>query len=505
MKRLSVLTLSLLAAGVALANPPTPPPPKDPFDAAIPNEALRTPFAERVPIEFVASSGGQAAWAKLPAFWNEATEEVPDPVTGKPTTRKVVRVKVPLGLSMAPAVPAENPMALDKWVLGKRLYYDKILSSNHTISCATCHEPNKGFSDQLKTSNGINAAVGGMNAPTVLNSAYNKVQFWDGRAMSLEEQALGPVGNSSEMFAGEGDPWEAAVARLRKSPEYVAAFVRVFGHAPTKDAAAKAIATYERTVFSGNSLHDRAEVAARVRALSDEFETPGLSAKDYAKVLTEAAKANDAHALEALKVDAKQATEKADELGKRLFNGRTLYFNKARCSTCHIGDNFTDNLFHNLGVGVKENKLAEADYGRYAFLPVGHKDVSQVGAFKTPTVRGLTRTAPYMHDGSEKTLEEVVEFYDKGGNANEFLAPKMRDAEAEAAYCKALAAGEKPALPKGATLTRAGAPVIPLPLKLTAGEKADLILFLRALEGAAIDPIVADPAKFPGDAAVTGR
>ncbi|MFO0850093.1 MAG: hypothetical protein U0871_16285 [Gemmataceae bacterium] len=154
-------------------------------------------------------------------------------------------------------------------------------------------------------------------------------------------------------------------------------------------------------------------------------------------------------------------------------------------------------------MGVENGKLPEAVWGRFTRLPTGHKDAGQVGAFKTPGLRALGDSGPYMHDGGEKTLEQVVEFYDRGGNANEFLSPKMRDLTAETNYLKAAREGKEKDLSKPAAFTRSGKPVIPFKLGLTAQEKADLVLFLKALQGDPIDPVVADPARFPS--AAVGR
>ena len=461
----------------------------DPFDAAIPNESVMLSSADQIPITFLTRGASPAAWDKLPSFWNTVT----DPAT----KRTSVVIKVPLGLVTPPPVPAENPMTVAKWALGKRLYYDKILSTNHTVSCATCHDPAKGFTDQRKTSLGINSGLGGMNAPTVLNSVYHRLQFWDGRAASLEEQAQGPVGNPVEMFAGKADSWEEAITRIRKVPSYVKAFQQVFGHEPTRDSAAKAIAAYERTVLVGNSIHDRAELEMRKRVAEEETGKYEFKGEDYAAAIKDAFAKKDTNALTALGLDAEKDAGKAGEVGAKIANGRAIYFGKARCTNCHTGDNFTDNLFHNLGVGVSEGKLAPEDFGRYTRLATGHKDHSQVGAFKTPGLRGLLTTAPYMHDGSEKTLEAVVDLYDRGGNANEFLDAKMRDTNAEDAFLKAKADGTAYTGPQPALFTRGGRPIIPFKLNLTPAEKADLVLFMKALNGDPVDSIVADPAKFP--------
>ena len=176
--------------------------------------------------------------------------------------------------------------------------------------------------------------------------------------------------------------------------------------------------------------------------------------------------------------------------------GRNLFFDKARCTNCHTGDTYTDHGFHNLGVGAKDGELPLDEFGRFVRLATGHKDQAFVGAFKTPGVRGLLQTAPYMHSGDEKTLEDVVEFYDRGGNVNPWLDEKMRDTAAEATYIKARAEG-KPVDPAVKTYGPTKKPVIPLKLNLTAQEKADLVLFLKALNGAPLDPLVSAPKAFP--------
>jgi cytochrome c peroxidase len=481
-----------LVALVALAPSGRAQPKLEPADFLLPDESKMTPFKDRVPMVFITIN--QPEWKALKNFWNEGTQEDVDPATGQKVTRKVVKIKVPLGLTQAPAVPAENPMTVEKWALGKKLYYDKILSTNGSVACATCHAPDKGFADGKRTSTGINNALGPINAPTVFNSAYNRFQFWDGRGASLEDQAQGPVGNSKEMFGGTADPWQEAVTRLRANSEYVKAFNAVFGHAPTRDAAAKAVATYERTVLLGNSLHDRAEALMRKRVIEEESGKFVLKAEDYANAL-KAEFAAKGSARNDLGLDGKTAVD-ADALGKRLLNGRELFFGKARCTNCHTGDTFTDHTFHNIGVGARDGQLPLDEFGRFARLPTGHKDQSLVGAFKTPGVRGLLQTAPYMHSGDEKTLEAVVDFYDRGGNVNPWLDEKMRDTAAEAAYIKARAEG-KPVDPNAKTFGPTKKPIVPLKLHLDAQEKADLVLFLKALNGDPLDPLVSDPAKFP--------
>jgi len=478
-------------------------------EVQIPNHRLMTPFKDVVPIVFVSRGSQRAEWEKLPAFWNETTERARDPRTGGEVDRKVVKIKVPLGLTQPPPVPVENPITLEKWTLGKRLYYDKIISSDGKVSCATCHDPAKGFTDQAPVSTGINGQKGGVSAPTVMNAAYNTLQFWDGRAHSLEDQSQGPPQNPVEMFDGEGHAWNRVVQRVRAKPEYVAAFKRVFGTEPTRDAIAKAIASYERTVLTGNSTVDRAEQAKLAR-LEDEGKPASspLEGVDVETVLKEDLAKKNYQSLRDLGLDPEKDVAKVPEVARGVASGRALFFGKARCNTCHAGDSFTDSLFHNLGVGVNTNGDIPPDqHGRFAAQPLGHRHADLIGAFKTPTLRGLLSTAPYMHNGSEKTLEAVIDFYDRGGNANEYLDVNMRDLDAEKFFLTNPIAKFKEKY--GAKYPEVklfnDKPIIPLKLELTPQEKKDLVLFLKALQGAALDPLVADPSLFPGKGVAAGE
>jgi cytochrome c peroxidase len=464
------------------------------YDWQVPRQRWKIAFKDEQPIYFLNRNQAAAEWDKLAHFWNETSEKAVDPRTGEAVTRKAVKIKVPLGLTANPPVPLENPLTVAKWKLGKQLYFSGILSSDGTISCSSCHDPKRGYTDQAPVSTGIRGLKGGMSAPTVFNSAYHTLQFWDGRAFSLEDQAQGPVQNPVEMFSGEEHAWNSAVLRVRRQEKYVQQFRAVFGTDPTRDGIAKAIAAYERTVLSGNSIHDRADLAMRVRVEDEGSGKYEIKAKDYETVLTAAFESKDEPALAALQLTDRQ---KVGDAAKSLNNGRALFFGKARCNSCHVGDNFTDNLFHNLGVGVKDGQLPANALGRFATLPTGHKNSEMIGAFKTPTLRHLLGTAPYMHNGGERTLEEVVEFYDRGGNANEFLDAKMRDIDAERAY---LLSQRNHTPYKGAEVKVFGKdekPIVPLKLNLTPQEKRDLVLFLRALQGDPADAIVADRRKMP--------
>lgn len=278
----------------------------------------------------------------------------------------------PLGVDKAWSELSEPPTP-ERVRLGRWLYYDTRLSADNTISCATCHRPENAFSEPKPVSTGIGGQKGARKAPTFINAAWALFphMFWDGRAASLEEQALGPVANPIEM----GNTHDAMIDSLRTIEGYAPYFEEAFGSPEiTTDRVAKAIADYERTRMSGNSPYDRWK-SGEETAVSD-----------------------------------------AVKLGDRLF------FDKAGCNQCHLGYNFTDSLFHNLGVGWNPDSQEFSDLGRYAVTNVD----SDRGAFKTPTVREVTKRAPYMHDGSVATLREVVELYNRGGEPNPHLDPKIK-------------------------------------------------------------------------------
>lgn len=254
--------------------------------------------------------------------------------------------------------PADNPSTPEKIELGKQLYFDPRLSIDKTVSCASCHDPAKGWSNGDAVATGVGNLKGGRSAPTVINAAYYTTQFWDGRAKSLEDQALGPIQNPIEMNMKMVD----ALKRVNEIQGYRDQFQKVFGSPEaTDERVAKAIAAFERTVLSGDAPYDKF-------------------------------KAGDTSAL-----------------SESALRGMKLFFSKARCSACHSGPNFSDSAFHNIGLDSK-------DPGRYEIS----KLKGDTGAMKTPTLREIAKTAPYMHNGSLKTLEEVVAHYNKGGNNNEF-------------------------------------------------------------------------------------
>jgi cytochrome c peroxidase len=288
------------------------------------------------------------------------------------------------------AVPWVTP---EKVRLGRWLFYDARLSADGTISCATCHQPERAFGEDEPVSTGIRGQKGTRKAPPILNAAFPlyPAWFWDGRAASLAEQAKGPMENPVEM----GHTHAGVVATVSRLAGYRPYFREAFGDEGVDiDRISEAIAAYEATRLSGNSAFDRFQ-AGDEKALSDEAR-----------------------------------------------EGRDLFFGRARCSACHLGPALADGKFHNVGIGWKDPAPGEppesgfADPGRRAVT----KDPADTGAFKTPTLRDLTRRAPYMHDGSEPTLWGVVRYYMQGGNENPWLDPAMAEADFRPCEVSALVA-----------------------------------------------------------------
>lgn len=280
---------------------------------------------------------------------------------------------IPLGLDLYLPVPEDNPLTVEKIALGRRLFHDRRLSRDHTISCASCHDPKRAFSSPRPVAVGVFGRVGRRNAPALINRGYGRGFFWDGRHTTLEEQVLKPIEDANEMDLPIAD----AAARVALSP------------ADLSDA----LASYVRSILSGDSPFDRFVTGDRA-ALSPLQQT-----------------------------------------GLRIFRGR------GNCTACHVGPTFSDERTHNTGAAWRDGRLH--DDGRS--IVTGKAD--DRGAFKTPTLRDVARTAPYMHDGSLGTLEDVVRFYDEGGRANPNLDTEIR------------------------------------PLRLTTSEKRALVAFLRSLSG----------------------
>jgi cytochrome c peroxidase len=291
---------------------------------------------------------------------------------------KTVTITPPLGLPPV-TYPGDNPPTAETIFLGRKLFFDPILSKDNTVACASCHDPEAAFSDPRRFSPGVGEQVGNRQAMPVLNAAYHLTQFWDGRARTLEEQAEGPIQNPIEMASS----LIAVERKLSANPQYVELFAKAFGPGRiTYQMVTKSIASYERTLLSGNSPFDRYYYG-----------------KD------------------------KTAMSPAAIRGMEFFMDRTLV--GPNCVSCHrIEDNyaiFTEPRFHNTGVAWDETKGVFQDLGRVSVTGA----TKDSGAFKVTTLRNIALTAPYMHDGSMKTLEEIVDFYLEGGRHNVYLSGVM--------------------------------------------------------------------------------
>ncbi len=343
----------------------------------------------------------------LTFVFNSVGRETISAASNTPSSSNKFEVKVPKGLPadlFEQLIPKDNPLTAEKVALGEKLFFDKRLSSDNTVSCATCHDPATALAESNMVGIGIQMKKGARNSPSVINAMFNESQFWDGRAPSLEEQAKLPIINSIEMGMKDHN---VVVAKVKEAPEYKPLFAAAFGNEGiTIDTIAKAIASFERTQLSGNSPFDR------------------FMAGDK-KAISESAK-----------------------------RGWDLFNNQARCISCHAFNEsspfFSDFKFHNIGVAAKDQNFsslarrarqiigsspdaAEAidelalkegfsELGRFLVT----KQPKDIGAFKTSMLRDIELTAPYMHNGSEKTLLDVVKFYDKGGELNPNLDGGMR-------------------------------------------------------------------------------
>jgi cytochrome c peroxidase len=289
---------------------------------------------------------------------------------------------IPLGLDLFVPVPKDNPMTAERIALGRRLFDDARLSRDGSVACTSCHDPERAFSNPDAIAAGVSGRRGTRNAPALINRGWGRSFFWDGRSASLEDQVLRPIEDQNEMAMSV----DAAAARVGLTSTEIS----------------RALATYIRSIMSGDSSYDQFVHGDRT----------------------------------ALSADA--------QLGLKVFRG------KGNCSACHIGPNLTDEQFHNSGVAWRgfDGQPADSplDEGRAAVS--GQRE--DRGSFKTPTLREIARTPPYMHDGSMASLEDVVEYYDRGGNANPTLDSELR------------------------------------PLGLTPAEKRAVIAFLRSLSGTII-------------------
>ena len=301
----------------------------------------------------------------------------------------LAEIRLPLGLDLYRPIPEDNPITAEKVKLGKKLFGDKLLSRDRSLSCKGCHQPKKAFTDGRAKAVGVYGRKGPRSVPTLVNRAYGRTFFWDGRTSTLEEQVVKPIESESEMDMTLGE----AVDRLKRKSRYRKMFQQAFHREPNGEDLARALASYVRTIYSGDSPFDR-YIYGKRGTLSDQ-----------------------------------------QRRGLRIFRG------KGNCTACHIGPTFSDEEFHNTGVAWRDGKLQ--DEGRFAIT--GEAELK--GAFKTPTLREAARTAPYMHDGSLATLQDVINFYSDGGRKNPHLDEEIK------------------------------------PRNLTGQEKQDLLAFLQSLTG----------------------
>jgi cytochrome c peroxidase len=377
-------------------------------------EAEKTAAGPREPVKL----GDPSLTAGVPGSGPITLEQI-DAWLADPKNFVELEPILPLGLSQGAAQITgleENPLTRAKIELGRQLYFDPRLSLDSTVSCATCHDPSMGYSAHTKTGVGIDGQEGGRNSPVAFNRILSGPQFWDGRVDSLEAQAVGPIANPIEM----GFTHEGVVKRLGENAVYKKQFEKIFREL-TIDRVGQAIAAFERVLVTAPSPYDYNEQLRTFEGLDEEdiADDPDLAAK-YAETV------------------AFLENNPMSESAKR---GRDIFFTeKGNCTACHVGANLADEKYHNLGVGMDKES---PDLGRFVVT----KDPKDTGAFKTPTIRNVALTAPYMHDGSQGTLEEVVEWYDKGGHPNPHLSDKIR------------------------------------PLNLTAQDKADLVEFMKACTG----------------------
>jgi len=337
----------------------------------------------------------------------------------EPKNHEPLDFELPLGLAAGASQMQgldKNPLTRAKIELGRQLYFDTRLSADRSTSCASCHDPAEGFARHTQFGVGLKGQMGGRNSPVSYNRILSGPQFWDGRADSLEAQAIGPIANPIEM----GNTHDACVECLKAIPGYKHQFEKVFGKFDI-EAVGMALASFERAIISGPTPFDYYEKFRPFEKLDP------ADIEDDAELKA--------------KYDEALADTKAHPMSDSAKRGRELYFtDKANCSACHVGANLTDEKYHNIGVGMDKEM---PDIGREEVT----KDPKDRGAFKTPTIRNVALSAPYMHDGSQKTLEEVVEWYAKGGHANPNLSEKIKK------------------------------------LDLTAQDKADLVEFMKACTG----------------------
>jgi cytochrome c peroxidase len=322
--------------------------------------------------------------------------------------------KRPLGLDVYRPVPDANPLTPAKVDLGRRLFRDRRLSRDGSKACASCHDPRRAFTNGEQVGQGVGGVRGTRNVPTIVNRAWGRSFFWDGRAPTLEDQVLLPILHPDELAMTV-----PLVVALAQSERYRPRFADAFGQSPALPIASRPNPADANDPYAGVNAADAIALRRVALALAAYVRTIQAGDSSYDRYIN-----GDRSALSA-----------SARRGLEIFRG------KGGCTGCHVGPTFSDEEFHNTGVAWRTGVLTDEGRGRVT------KAAADRGAFKTPTLREVARTAPYMHDGSFATLASVVDFYDRGGAANPGLDRDIR------------------------------------PLKLTPGDKEDLVAFLKALTG----------------------
>lgn len=417
-----------------------------------------------VPIVFVPEASLE--WPHLPATWS-SYPPIPAHIGLPPLQavaalamtepQRAIKIKMPRGLPDPKSyIPGANRPTLAKWRLGKALFFTPMLTvESRKYSCATCHDPRYGFAED--PNNPVKAKY---DVPSLINIVFNRRQFWDGRVETLEEtlarslddeRKLSPEKRLARGLAEHN--WGGFVRDLdeKKDKDLTRRFEAAFGirHA-TQDAVAQALATYMRTLLSGDSLFDQAERIARVQGAKS------IDAAHFAIVL------KDEVTAASLRDNLHSETPKRAEMPGLLARGYELFHDEGRCSQCHSGPLFTDADFHNIGrsgdVGVDQKPT-----GRAAHVPVGLREARFYGAYRTPSLRTLASTHPYFHDRSRRTLRDVIQYYADEVPASRSLASALKE-------------GDQPRR-----------------LNWTPTDHEAMVVFLRSLQGRPVDPSVVAP------------
>ena len=303
----------------------------------------------------------------LVAWMAGAEPDCPPPLPKDTLPAELALNAIPSGLAPVRVVPDDNRLLPERVELGRRLFFDPLLSADGSVACASCHDPQRGFASAAPRAVGIHGKVGTRNAPSLLNRAYGRTFFWDGRTATLESQAIEPIVNPVELGSQISD----VLAKLAGNAKYRQAFAKAYDGGVTAENLGRALAAFERVLLSGDSQVDRFQAG-------------------HASALTDSQR-----------------------------RGLWIYESRGSCWRCHRGQNYSDEEFHNTGVAALQ---LQPDPGRFT---VTHDEADR-GKFKTPSLRGVSRTGPYMHDGSLATLRDVVEFYNRGGGKNPRLDPLIR-------------------------------------------------------------------------------